>query len=53
MLSTAIQRKESVTAKINPFDVVMEDRILAEKTAQNRQTSNFGKNLPVNGNQYL
>ena len=39
---------------MNPFDVTSDDRVVAEKTAQNRQTSNFGNNLHVeNNNQYL
>ena len=54
MLNKAIMRKESVTEKMNPFDVTSDDRVVAEKTAQNRQTSNFGNNLHVeNNNQYL
>ena len=36
MLSTAIGRKESQVAKINPFDVVTDDRNQDQKTAQNR-----------------
>ena len=36
MLNKAIMRKESVSAKMNPFDVTSDDRAVAEKTAQNR-----------------
>ena len=38
---------------MNPFDVTMDDRVVAEKTAQNRQTSNFGNNLHIENTQYL
>ena len=45
MLNNAlVQRKESAAAKLNPFNVVMEDN----NKAQNRLTSNFGQKLPVN-----